>query len=119
MLKTLPDLVADAKSNCQTVTAQQALKHCQINNALLIDVREPSEFEQNSIDKAINIPRGVLEMQMLKRFPDESMAIYIHCAAGGRAILAAEQLTRIGYQNVYAITCNFETIINVQTSLNT
>ena len=38
-------------------------------------------------------------------YPDENLAIFIHCATGARAIFAAEQLARVGYQNVWAITC--------------
>ena len=112
MLKTLPELIAQAKANINTVTAEQALKSYN-ENTLLIDVREPAEHQQKSIVDAINIPRGILEMQMLKNSPDELKEVYLFCAVGGRAVLAAEQLSRLGYQNVFAITCSFEKLYSL------
>ena len=38
------------------------------------------------------------------------MEIYLHCASGGRAALAAEQLQRIGYKNVKAISCGHDEV---------
>ena len=36
--------------------------------------------------------------------------IYLHCATGGRATLAAEQLQRIGYNKVTVISCKAENV---------
>jgi len=47
---------------------------------------------------------------MLQNYKNENLAIFIHCASGARAILAAEQLERIGYKNVWAITCTLEEV---------
>ena len=110
MLKTVPELIALAKENTHIQTAAQALPECLATKGVLIDVREVDEFKQKSIIEAVNIPRGILEMQMLKQFPDENTPIYIHCATGGRAALAAEQLQRIGYKKVTAISCHFKDI---------
>jgi len=42
--------------------------------------------------------------------PGASTPIYLHCATGGRACLAVEQLTRLGYQNVTAISCPIDSV---------
>jgi len=68
-------------------------------------VREPEEYIENGVDNAINIPRGILEMKVFALYTDPKQLIYIYCATGIRASLAAEQLVRVGYENVWAITC--------------
>jgi phage shock protein E len=45
---------------------------------------------------------------------NESHAIFLHCATGGRASFAAEQLTRLGYTNVSAIICPHNDVSNAQ-----
>ena len=117
MLKTIPELIAQAKQNVNAITAKEALGICQKCEGILIDVREPEEFIRKSIKNAVNIPRGVLEMQAVQLFPKADTALFIHCATGGRATLAAEQLQRIGYNNVTPISCNFDDVYSVQESL--
>jgi len=53
---------------------------------LLIDVREPSEFETTRIEGALNIPLSVLDHTPL---PDpEGKTIVLSCAGGVRSITA-------------------------------
>ena len=61
---------------------------------------------------AINIPRGLIEMKLMEVEKDPARPIYLHCASSARALLSAEQLQRVGYENVTVITCNMEEIIN-------
>ncbi len=110
MLKTIPEIIAQLKPQLTIVPAQQAMDVIKQSNGILVDVREPSEFAQKSVSGAVNIPRGLLEMHMLKMYADEDLAIFIHCATGARACLAAEQLQRVGYKNVNVITCSLDDI---------
>jgi len=111
MLIKIPDLIANVRENIQCISAIEAAEKCKSLNAVFIDVREPAEYAKRSVQGTINIPRGILEMQSIEKFPDENTPIFIHCATGGRACLAAEQLQRIGYQNIWAITCNLDAVI--------
>lgn len=113
MILSVPELIALAKGGIECVNAKQAFN---ASNATFIDVREPSEVSQSSIENSINIPRGVLEMNIAKHCPNADMEIYLHCASGGRATLAAEQLQRIGYSNVKAISCNHANVCQAQKS---
>lgn len=110
MLKTIPEVIAEAMKSLNTITAADAAKKCKHNNGIIIDVREPAEFAEKAASNTINIPRGLLEMKMLQMYPDENLAIFIHCATGARATLAAEQLNRVGYKNVWVITCMLEDV---------
>lgn len=111
MLKKIPELVAQARQSLQTVSAENSTELCKKENGILIDVREPAEFAQKSVQGAINIPRGILEPTMLEKFPNEELAIFIHCASGARATFAAEQLQRVGYKHVWVITCKVDDVI--------
>ncbi|MFT6896077.1 MAG: phage shock protein E [Paraglaciecola sp.] len=110
MLKTVPQLLSEARQHIRCVTAQAAVSERNENNGLLIDVREPAEHITKPAFGAINIPRGLLEMKMLDLEKDASRPIYLHCATSARAILSAEQLARIGYENVSVITCAMDEI---------
>jgi rhodanese-related sulfurtransferase len=113
MLKTIPEVIAQARASLNIVTAAQAIEQFKANNALILDVREPDEFAQKSAAGAINIPRGLLEMKMLQMYPDSELAIFIHCATGVRSTFAGEQLQRVGYQNVSVITCDLDNVCSV------
>lgn len=110
MLKSIPSLISVIKDNIVTITARAAFNEIVSNNGVIIDVREPEEVKQGVMKGVPNIPRGVLEMKMLQLYPNAEQLIYIHCASGIRAIFAAEQLQRVGYKNIKAITCNIKDI---------
>ena len=109
-LKTVPELVAAARASIRSVDAATAVKEIAANQGLLIDVREPAEAASKAARGAINIPRGVLEMKIGELCPRPEQPIYIHCATGGRAALAAEQLKRMGYENVSALACSVDEV---------
>jgi len=110
MLKTIPEVITQARKSLNTITAAEAVDKCKQEKGIIIDVRESTEFAEKSGDSTINIPRGVLEMKMLQLYPDENLAIFIHCATGARATFAAEQLNRVGYNNVWVITCMIDDV---------
>ena len=110
MLKKIPEIIAQARLSLNTITAQEAVAKCKAVDGIMVDVREPAEYAQKSALGTINIPRGVLEMKMLELCPNDEQAIFIHCATGARATFSAEQLLRVGYKNVWVITCKLEDI---------
>ncbi|HAD48514.1 MAG: sulfurtransferase [Idiomarina sp.] len=102
-----------AKNNVNEVTTEQ-LQQALRDGARVIDVREPAEYTQGHIREAVNMPRGVLEMQLnqhpdvagyddaLQRIADKPL--YLICKTGGRSALAAESLERMGFDKVYSVT---------------
>jgi len=78
------------------------------NGAVLLDVRDENEFKTGHVPGAINVSRGRLEFRIWKPlgYPDKvdmNRKIYVQCATGGRATLAARQLKDIGFTNVTAV----------------
>ncbi len=107
MLKSFPELVAEAAGTVESVSMKNALK---IENVVVVDVRELQEASQRPIGGSLNIPRGVLEMKITEHTQDPSIPICVHCASGARATLAAEQLMRLGFTNVKAISSGIDDI---------
>lgn len=111
-LKTLQQLVAETKTSLHCLTpdaAREALEGD--SDALVIDVREPGEVAEKRPRGTVNIPRGVLEMKITDYTTDPEHPIYLHCATGGRAALAAAALENMGFTNVSIIDCSCDDLI--------
>jgi rhodanese-related sulfurtransferase len=80
------------------------------NHGTIIDVRELVEVNNLAAPRSLHIPRGILEMKVTEVIPDENHPIYLHCATGGRATLAAQQLVKLGYQKISVVTCPINTV---------
>jgi rhodanese-related sulfurtransferase len=113
---TAADLVAEARARIREV-APSALSS-EAAKAVLIDVREPAEYEAGHLATAINIPRGVLEFQVdahpaVANVTEPALAhrqrpVVLYCRTGGRAALAADSLQRIGFSDVRSIAGGIE-----------
>jgi rhodanese-related sulfurtransferase len=107
MGKTAVEMVAEAKAKVENLTVEETSHEVEQRHALLVDLREPQEQEQNGvIPGAISAPRGMLEFwadpTSSYHRPEFAIAkrIIMHCASGGRSALAADTLKQMGYENV-------------------
>jgi phage shock protein E len=114
MLKTVPELVAEARAELRCVDAATAMEEIKGNNGTIVDVRELIEVHNLTAPRSVHIPRGILEMKIGEAIPDENHPIYLHCATGGRAALAAQQLVKMGYSQVSVVTCPANTVKEAQ-----
>lgn len=108
-MKTAHDLVLEAKANIREISLEDALTHLG-TPSLVVDVREPEEFQQGHLPSAINIPRGMLEFRMSQE-PDlmaRDREIVIYCKTSGRSALAAESLAKLGFTGVQSIAGGFD-----------
>lgn len=105
-------LAAEARSQIRELLPD-ALAPRLADDIVLIDVREPAEFDTGHLPGAINIPRGVLEFQVeahpaVACVTDPALslrdrAIVVYCRTGGRSALAAHNLQRMGFTNVRSL----------------
>ena len=58
MVKTAAGLVAEARAQVKSLTPQEAFDEATSGRAVLLDVREPVEWEHH-IEGALQIPRGI------------------------------------------------------------
>jgi rhodanese-related sulfurtransferase len=101
-------LVAEAKENVQEISPQDASSALKRGDALLVDVRDPDEWQEGHIPGAKNFSRGTIELEIEEAAPDLSTPIITHCGGGGRSALAAESLQRMGYKNVKSMAGGFK-----------
>lgn len=104
------DLVNQAVATTQSIAVEQLMT--KIDNGdmiLLVDVREPNEFNAGYIPGSVNIPRGVLEFKIANEdfweaamlyMPLKDEEIVVYCKKGHRSVLAAAVLQELGYSNV-------------------
>lgn len=76
-------------------------KNLSAEKAVLVDVREESEWKAGHLTDALWLPLSELAAdptaeQLKKRLPSDKI-IYTHCARGPRALAAAERLAKYGY----------------------
>lgn len=109
---TSQQLVDEARAQIREVAPQDF--SADRGAAVVIDVREPAEFQTGHLADAINLPRGVLEFQIEthpavapagdQAPPDKARPIVLYCRTGGRAALAAVSLQRMGFTDVSSIS---------------
>lgn len=95
-------LIEEIKKNIKeasTVTSLEALE----TGAALIDIREESEFAAGHVKGAEHLGKGIIERDIEKKHPDMEQPLYLYCGGGFRSVLAADNLQKMGYKNVYSV----------------
>ncbi len=100
------DLLMQAKSQIREVDTA-ASEELLNRGWLLLDVREPDEYEQGAIVDSVHIPRGQLESNIENRVTDRSRPIVAMCAGGVRSAFAAVTLQQLGYSEVVSMAGGF------------
>ena len=93
-------LVEDAKSRVREVTVAETQRRLEGGKALLIDVREESEWDAGHARGAIPMGKGVIERDIEARVPDRNAELILYCGGGFRSALATDNLQKMGYTNV-------------------
>ena len=95
-------LTDDAKSRVCEVSVEQAIERME-EGAQLIDVREDHEWADGHAAGARHMGRGVIERDIVHEIPDKSAELILYCGGGYRSALAADNLQKMGYTNVFSL----------------
>ena len=106
--KRFEKLVADAKKNITEISPQDAAAKSQSAGAVIVDVREKDEWEEEHIPIATHLSRGTIELDIEERSPDKDTMIICHCGGGGRSASAVENPQGMGYKNVRSMAGGFK-----------
>ncbi|MFO0936811.1 MAG: rhodanese-like domain-containing protein [Gemmataceae bacterium] len=83
-------------------TTEQVKKAVEEGKAVLIDVREADEWKEGHIIGAKHLALSDLKTgiskEKLKELLPEGKIVYLHCAAGGRCLKAADLLKTAGFE---------------------
>ena len=109
MTMTPQQLVAEAKAQIKETDVAGAAQQIAAGT-IVIDVREPAEFEAGRLPGAVSIPRGVLEFKTPEHpaLANKDAQILLYCKTGGRSALATQSLQRLGYTNLVSLAGGFE-----------
>ena len=111
-MKTFNDLVAESAKNVTEIFPWDLEERFEENpSLLLLDIREPYEYEAMHIKNSLNVPRGVLETACEYEY-EETVAqlagardkeVIVACRSGNRSIFACEVMQKMGYKNVVSL----------------
>ncbi|MCP4085374.1 MAG: molybdopterin-synthase adenylyltransferase MoeB [Actinomycetia bacterium] len=101
------ELLATAKAEIREIDTAQADVDRHGPGAVVLDVREPDEYEQGAIPGSIHIPRGQLESNIENRVHDRATPLIVFCAGGVRSAFAAQTLAQLGYTDVVSVDGGF------------
>lgn len=77
------------------------LKLKQSKGAVIVDVRNSREYNENHIDGSINVPEYELDRNFEKIINDKNKDIVVYCTSGSRSEKAYKKLKKLGFVNVY------------------
>lgn len=99
--ETVSQFLDDIPRDYYTIMEIPDLKRkAEQENALLIDVRQPSEYASGHIPQAINIPLRTLP-ENLDKIP-QNRPVILYCTTGYRTGIGVMTLRLLGYSNISA-----------------
>lgn len=109
---TLDEMLAECRGRVAELMPWELVERLRKNpGLLLLDVREPAEFEAMHIRGSLAVPRGVLESACEWNY-DETLPelasardreVVVVCRSGRRSLLAARTMQQMGYANVASL----------------
>jgi rhodanese-related sulfurtransferase len=111
-MKKFLELIQDCLTDVKEMMPWDLEERLQDNPELMIvDVREPYEYEAMHIPGSLSVPRGILESacewDYEETVPDlvrgRDREIVVVCRSGYRSVLAAHSMQVLGYTNVSSL----------------
>ncbi len=97
--KEFLEIAEDARRRVREISVEETLEKVK-NGTALIDVREDNEWNDGHAAGATHIGRGIIERDIVGKFPDKNKELILYCGGGYRSALAADNLRKMGYQKV-------------------
>lgn len=111
-MKHYADLVAECLAEVREIMPWDLAEQLrQPTPPLLLDIREPAEFDAAHITGSVHVPRGILESACDWDYDDtvpelaagRDRAIVLICRSGNRSVLAAHTMQRMGFSKVASL----------------
>ena len=93
---------ATAEAKYMKITPAEAKKQLESDKSIiLVDVRTEAEYKEGHIKGSILIPYDLIGKEASSKLSDKSAKIIVYCRSGRRSEIAARELLKMGYTNVY------------------
>lgn len=110
-MKRFTELVAETAERVKELFPWDLEEIMQEREVMLLDVREPAEYEAMHIEGSINVPRGVLETACEYDYEEtqpelveaRDKEIVVICRSGNRSVFVCDVMQLMGYTNVSSL----------------
>lgn len=111
-MKNFVELIRDSLVDVREMMPWDFARRLAANpDLLIVDVREPSEFDAMHIAGSLNVPRGILESACEWEYEEtvpelvaaREREIVVVCRSGYRSVLAVHSMQLLGYRNVVSL----------------
>lgn len=97
-------LAEEARSRIKEIGCQNVNARLQQGEKLhFFDVREDHEWQSGHAFGAKHLGKGIIERDIENIIPDKNEEIILYCGGGFRSALAADNLQKMGYTNVFSM----------------
>ena len=97
-------IVEDAKQRVRETNVEEIKARMDRHEKfVLIDVREDNEYDRDHLPGAIHLGKGIIERDIEGKYPELSTPLVLYCGGGFRSALAADNLQKMGYTNVFSM----------------
>ena len=105
-------LVNEARPRVKEITVDETRARLTLNpKAVLLDVREDSEWVSGHAAQAVHLGKGILERDLEKTVPELETEIIMYCGGGYRSVLTADAAQRMGYRNVSSLIGGYKGLV--------
>jgi rhodanese-related sulfurtransferase len=111
-MKNFLELIKNCLTDVREIMPWDMVDRLEANpDALIVDVREPYEFDAMHIAGSLNVPRGILESACEWDYEEtepelvqaRDREVIVVCRSGNRSVLAANSLQVLGFNNVVSL----------------
>jgi sulfur-carrier protein adenylyltransferase/sulfurtransferase len=89
-----------AKAVVEEIEPFEAAQEIEAGDVVLIDTREPHEYQEAHLEDGRLVPPGLLRDEIAAAAPNKSARTILYCRSGNRSYKAAEQMEALGYTDV-------------------
>ena len=84
------------------ISQEEAKEMMDAGDAVVLDVREQSEYDEGHIPGAVLLPVGSIDEDTAAAvIPEKSATVLVYCRSGNRSKTAASALAELGYTGIY------------------
>src|SRR5882757_9105810 len=93
-------MATDTRASIEEIQPFEAQQEIDGGDVVLIDTREPHEYQEAHLEGGRLVPPGLLADEIEAAAPDKSARTILYCRSGSRSALAAAQMQALGYTDV-------------------
>jgi molybdopterin/thiamine biosynthesis adenylyltransferase/rhodanese-related sulfurtransferase len=97
-MATSPQL--GTKTPIEEIEPFEAAEEIEGGDVVLIDTREPHEYQEAHLEGGKLVPPGLLTDEIASAAPDKSARTILYCRSGNRSAIASAQMEALGYEDV-------------------